>query len=376
MSISIFIAGDVVPRHRTVRLFKEKQTEYLFNDLIPIIREADISVVNFEAPIIENKETPIKKSGPCLFTTKETMEVLKEVGFNTVTLANNHFRDQGQQGVEQTIKTAQSLNMDYVGGGISLEESRKILYKKANDKTIAIINVCENEFSIATNQYGGSNPLDIISVYEDIIEARKNSDYVILITHGGVEHYQYPTLRMKRTYRYFIDIGADAVINHHQHCFSGYEIYNEKPIFYGLGNFCFDWKGKKNCIWNQGYAIKLNLERNIDFELIPYVQCNEEPRLKKLNTNEYSHKIESINQTIRDDQTLEMNFDLYVKSVEKDFLYRLYSYDNRYIAALYRRGYIKDLFAKTKIYPIKNLLCCESHKDVLERIFQLKTIHS
>ena len=374
MSISIFVAGDVVPRHRTVRLFKEKQTEYLFNDLIPIIRNADISVVNFEAPIIESKETPIRKSGPCLFTTKETMEVLKDAGFNTVTLANNHFRDQGQQGVEQTIKAAQLLHMDYVGGGISLEESRKILYKRINNKTVAIINVCENEFSIATNQYGGSNPLDIISVYEDIIEARKNVDYVILIIHGGVEHYQYPTPRMKRTYRYFIDIGADVVVNHHQHCFSGYEIYNEKPIFYGLGNFCFDWEGKQNSIWNQGYAIKLNMGRNIDFELIPYMQCNEEPRLKKLNANEYSHKIESINQVIRNSSTLEIQFDIYAKSVEKDFFYRLSSYNNRYVAALYRRGYIKDLFAKTKIYLIKNLLCCESHKEILEYLLKSETI--
>lgn len=43
---------------------------------------------------------------------------------------------------------------------------------------------------------------------------------------------------MQEIYRFFVDIGADAVINHHQHCYSGYEVYKEKPIFYGLGNFC------------------------------------------------------------------------------------------------------------------------------------------
>lgn len=373
MSISIFVAGDVVPHYRTVRLFKEKQTEYLFNDLIPIIRNADISVVNFEAPIIESKETPIRKSGPCLFTTKETMEVLKDAGFNTVTLANNHFRDQGQQGVEQTIKAAQLLHMDYVGGGISLEESRKILYKRINNKTVAIINVCENEFSIATNQYGGSNPLDIISVYEDIIEARKNVDYVILIIHGGVEHYQYPTPRMKRTYRYFIDIGANVVVNHHQHCFSGYEIYNEKPIFYGLGNFCFDWEGKQNSTWNQGYAVLLKLDNNkISFDIISYEQCDNEPRVKRVN-DEYESTINQINKIIVNDEELNAKFDSYVQAMEKDFLYRLFPFNNHYVAALYRRNYIKNLFSKTKIYPIKNLLCCESHREILEQIFKTKT---
>lgn len=373
MSISIFIAGDVVPRHRTVRLFKEKRTDYLFNDLIPIIKNADISIVNFEAPIIEQSETPIKKSGPCLFTTKETMEVLKDAGFNTVTLANNHFRDQGQQGVEQTVKVAQSLNVDYVGGGISLEESRKILYKKIKDKIIAIINVCENEFSIASKNYGGSNPLDVISVYQDVIEARKNAEYVILITHGGVEHYQYPTPRMKKTYRHFIDIGADAVINHHQHCYSGYEIYKDCPIFYGLGNFCFDWEGKQNSTWNQGYAVLLKLDNNkISFDIISYEQCDNEPRVEQVN-DKYESTINQINKIIVNDEELNAKFDSYVQAMEKDFLYRLFPFKNHYVAALYRRNYIKNLFSKTKIYPIKNLLCCESHREILEQIFKTKT---
>lgn len=51
--------------------------------------------------------------------------------------------------------------------------------------------------------------------------------------HGGHEHYQLPSLRMQETYRFFIDAGADVVVNHHQHCFSGYEIYNNKYIFMG-----------------------------------------------------------------------------------------------------------------------------------------------
>jgi poly-gamma-glutamate synthesis protein (capsule biosynthesis protein) len=46
---------------------------------------------------------------------------------------------------------------------------------------------------------------------------------------------------MVETYRFFIEAGADAVVNHHQHCICGYEVYKGKPIFYGLGNFCFDW---------------------------------------------------------------------------------------------------------------------------------------
>jgi len=106
-------------------------------------------------------------------------------------------------------------------------------------KKIGVINACEHEFSIADNEHGGSNALDLINMQEDITEVRKEADFVVLILHGGIEQYHYPTPRMKRWYRHFVDLGADAVVNHHQHCINGYEVYKGKPIFYGLGNFYF-----------------------------------------------------------------------------------------------------------------------------------------
>ena len=76
--ISVFIAGDIVPNNRTVDLFKQKRTDELFHDFIPLIKEANISIGNLEAPIINGNSTPIKKNGPCLYAPKETIEVLKE----------------------------------------------------------------------------------------------------------------------------------------------------------------------------------------------------------------------------------------------------------------------------------------------------------
>ena len=85
---------------------------------------------------------------------------------------------------------------------------------------------------------------------------------------------------MQKWYRHFVDMGADAVVNHHQHCISGYEIYQEKPIFYGLGNFCFDsFREQPVSQWNYGYAVKLTVDKKISVDLIPYTQFAEQPKL-------------------------------------------------------------------------------------------------
>ena len=68
---------------------------------------------------------------------------------------------------------------------------------------------------------------------------------MFLILHGGIEHYQLPSPRMKKWYRHIIDLGASAIVNHHQHCFSGYELYNGKPIFMDWAIFVLIQKSLK-----------------------------------------------------------------------------------------------------------------------------------
>ena len=68
--------------------------------------------------------------------------------------------------------------------------------------------------------------------------------------------------RMKELYHYFVDAGADVVINHHQHCYSGYEEYKGSPIFYGLGNFLFDNSDFRPQPWNEGYLVELDFSKD------------------------------------------------------------------------------------------------------------------
>lgn len=368
--MKLIIAGDFAPRARLAKQIEQRKFQEIFpNNLVDIIKSADYSLVNFESPIIEKDFKPIKKYGPNLGCAKDAADAIKYAGFAAVTMANNHILDYGMAGLYKSIDCCKNVGLDVVGVGKNLQEAERILYVEKAGKKLAIINCCEHEFSIATETTGGANPLNPIRQYYCIQEAKKNADYVLVIVHGGHEHYQLPSPRMQETYRFFVDAGADAVVNHHQHCFSGYEIYNGKPIFYGLGNFCFDSIAKQNSLWNNGYMVQLNFtQKEIHFELIPYIQCGENTSVCILsNKTLFEKSIVALNEIISDNTKLKSEYIKWIRKTSKAYLLAFEPYINRYMAGLYLRGLLPSFITKSKKYRLLNILECESH---LERIIQ------
>ena len=75
---------------------------------------------------------------------------------------------------------------------------------------------------------------------QTIKEARANADYVVAVVHWGTEHTTVLEDVQRSSAREYIDAGADVIIGGHSHCLQGIEYYEDKPIFYSLGNFWFD----------------------------------------------------------------------------------------------------------------------------------------
>ena len=370
--MKILIAGDFCPRDRVADIIRKHQYVEVLNDVHEIVQQHDYAIVNEECPIIEKKTRPITKFCSNLSFIKEGLEALKYAGFDCLTLANNHFKDYGDNGVKQTLAAIQTVGFDVVGGGRCLQDAQKVLYKQLGNTNIAIINFCEHEFSIATATSAGSAPLDLSSNYYQIREARENADIVIVIVHGGHEHYQLPSPRMKKTYRMFIDWGADVVVNHHQHCISGYDTYKGKCIFYGLGNFCFDSPSSRNSIWNEGLMLSLDFvdKTAYTFELLPYKQCDENPCIEVL----YGEKRETIllrvadlNAIIQDDGSLQSAFEEYCKKRYQEMQLAISPYTGWFWKGLCRRGLIPSFNSIRRIVKLRNFVQCESHRDVLNQ---------
>lgn len=370
--MKILIAADFCPRERVAKLIESGNNEAIFGNVKTIVAQSDYGIVNFECPVRTSSGAGIKKAGPSLKCSAKSVEALRYAGFKCVTLANNHFYDQGEAGVKETIQTLINAGIAYVGGGENLEEAGRTLFQEVKDKTIAIINCCEHEFSIATETTGGSNPLNPIKQYYAIKEAKEKADFVIVIVHGGIEHYQYPSQRMVDTYRFFVDAGADTVINHHQHCFSGVEVWHGKPIFYGLGNFCFDRKKRNSKLWVEGYMVKLVFDGNrIDYELIPYVQNSDNPGVflkKGADFQDWKKRCDEISVIITDKDKLEEKYQELLNRTERFYSTNLTPYNNRITLALYMRHLLPMLMSKRKLRTLLNMLMCESHYDRMLRM--------
>lgn len=155
--MKILIAGDFCQGYRVDTLVKERRYGELFDEVKPIIESVDYSIVNFEFPVVINKgcAKPIPKCGPNLEGTEEAVDAVKYAGFKCCTLANNHILDQGEQCCLDTKNELEKVGIDTVGVGSNLSEAGNILYKEIDGETLAIINCCEHEFSIATESAEG-----------------------------------------------------------------------------------------------------------------------------------------------------------------------------------------------------------------------------
>jgi len=336
-----------------------------------VFASANYRIVNLEAPLTDNDhKNRILKTGPHLCSSTETMlSYLKQLKVDLVTLANNHIYDYGNTGLEDTLQTCQKNNIATVGAGLTLKQARATSYREINGRTLAVVNFAENEWCNANNERGGANPYDLIENSRQIQQARKNADVVLVIIHGGHELYHYPSPRMVKHYRYLAEQGATAVIGHHTHCISGYEVHQNVPIFYSLGNLLFDstttFPG-----WYQGFLLDLKIDGNGQpaWTLIPYSQTKPKQGIWALDEAEnrgFFQRINEINKVITCPSQLMAQWQSFTDAKQQFYLRSVavpWIFLRRVLAKLHL---LDRLFSKKHLNSVHNLVRCEAHRDVL-----------
>lgn len=365
MKISLLITGDFCPHLNDL-------DDNSFEDIKDILSGHDLIITNLECALKYKDEKPIIKEGPSLYSNEEQLKYITCYGKTLFTIANNHTLDYGYEGFNNIIDYCKNNSVEFVGGGKNSEEASKPFYFEKDKCKIAIINCCEQEFSIAGDMTSGANPMEPIKIYNQIQQAKNKASIIIVIAHGGHEYYQLPSPRLQENYRFFIDAGANAVVGHHPHCISGMEEYKDGIIFYSLGNFYFNNKNRDRSVWNEGFCLNIKIDsvaqKISTYEKIPYVQCYNNNKILKLREPDlsiFNNKFDELSSIIVDDMRLNEKYCKYKKSQERKAISRILPYTNRYLVALYKRGYLPSLLSRKDLATRLNAVRCESHRELL-----------
>ena len=267
--MKLLICGDICVTPASFSSFNDIDEGCAFGDSLPIIKGADRAIINLECAITKS-ENRIKKFGPNLKAPAGTADTIKKAGFTDVMLSNNHVFDFGIEGLYDTLKELERCGLSYTGIGNDYEDSRKNYIIEHEGLRVCIVNVCEHEYSYATESRCGTRPFNEFDTMEDIRKAKADCDKVIVIYHGGKEYCRYPSQRLLKACREMVRCGADAVLCQHSHCIGSYENFEGAHILYGQGNFHFVSTCKWDN-WNTGLAVCYDTKTG-DIEFIPVKQ--------------------------------------------------------------------------------------------------------
>jgi len=331
-----------------------------------IINSATISVCNFEAPV-ENSGLAMKKSGSILKQPLSNVSFLESKGMNFIQLANNHIMDYGISGLLETKKAFEKAN--YFGAGSITEAYKPVYYCLAGLK-IAFLAFSHNEFGAITsdNEEYGVAWINHKRVDQIIRNTKKECDYLIVMTHAGVELINLPLPEWRYRYKEFVDFGADVIIGSHPHVPQGWEYYNGKPIFYSLGNFYFDLIEHNHKYWNYGIAVEMIIDNDVNFLVHPF---NVKQGLIEItNSKEFKDYIDNACALLSDDV-----YDKYVDDLSRSYLMNYVISMRDGVGMPFIRGnlrqkikYLLRRFCGEIDYPLLlNLFQCESHRWFIER---------
>jgi len=266
------LVGDISFSREIANKVDTKGVDFPLKEVKDILQKADITIGNLESPFMDGK--PNKSAGSMIFGAElKNIPALKQAGFDAMNLANNHFSNQGQEGMLLTFETLKSNNIGYFGAGNNFKEAHSPYIMTVNNLKLAFLGYTDLDVlpanSIATEDRAGVAVMDEVQVQIDILEAKKLADMVFVSMHSGIEYTPYANNRQIDFAHTSIDAGADLVFGHHPHVVQGTEIYKDKTIIYSLGNFVFDQPWSKETQQGLIAQISFKSKKLEKMELIP-----------------------------------------------------------------------------------------------------------
>jgi poly-gamma-glutamate capsule biosynthesis protein CapA/YwtB (metallophosphatase superfamily) len=265
---TLIATGDVIPARRVdIQIRAQNDFLYPIAQTADVLRQADITLINLEAPLIA--DCPPQSEGFVFCGQAGFIEALVHAGVDIAGLENNHIGNYGMDGVQATKDLLRENNIDF-----------------ADRATLAVREVRGMKFGfLAFNGVG--EVFDRPAIMAAIAGARAQVDILVTAFHWGAEYVSVPQAapgiapdEPVEIGHLAVDAGADLVIGNHPHWVQAVEVYNGKLITYAHGNFIFDQMWSVST--SQGVVGRYTFydDRLAQVEFIPvFIENEAQPRL-------------------------------------------------------------------------------------------------
>ncbi len=366
----IIIGGDCVATSSNRELFSAGEAEALLGkELKDLMDGADYRIFNLEMPLTDTL-MPLPKHGPNLAAPTVVVTGYKAIGADILGIANN----QDVQGLAATKQTLEKAGIRYLGAGDTPVEAAAPCIFEWSGMKIGLYACAEHEFSIVSEKRPGVNPYDPLYSFDHVAQLKATCDFVIVLYHGGKEHYRYPSPNLQRICRKFVESGADLVTCQHTHCIGCEEKHLGGTILYGQGNFLYDdcegFTPEIMECWQTGLLLQVSSEFAIRY--IPVVKHGNTTRLadegeKEAILNAFFDRSSEIQQP----GVIGEHYNKFAQTRLDGYLYLLSSKGiiirilNKITGGKYHKWYVRRRYSQKNLLAIWNFIECEAHRELL-----------
>ena len=216
-NIEITAGGTVVLArgvHKVIQ--RSNNINHPWEDTSHLFKQSDINVVNFKSPLVKDFKYP--KSSWKLIGKKQYAKGLSDNNIHLVSISGNHMGDAKNKGFLETIQTLQDHNIEYVGGGKTVDEAYRC--KKISKKNTTFGFLSFNNVPGTIGKPTGSKPgiawLDKYAI-DSIKNCNNKVDQLIVMVNWGVEYTHSPRKKEKDWANKMVKAGADLILGDQAH---------------------------------------------------------------------------------------------------------------------------------------------------------------
>ncbi len=270
-----FVYGGDVTFARRINdaLLNERGRARIFGDVQPILKRADIALVNGEGVIASGGVFTDKgEPRPYMFRVHPKMiEVLSTAGIDVVAAGNNHSGDYGRHALREMLDRLSMAGIDYTGAGYNFQDAKQPAYRVVGDTVVAIVGAdmtyvktfrakpdMPGTLFLGTAKIAEHADAIVDGLTEVLRQARRHAHVVLLTPHWGDSWVDKPSKELRSLAAKLIRAGYDGILGHSAHWFHGVEIIDGKPVIYDAGNLLVDYGGADDAHRSLLWELEIN----------------------------------------------------------------------------------------------------------------------